>query len=284
MVDGMDVRRKTGDASPASRGYLPTLDGWRAVAILAVIFHHAALFEWGPLSTRGLYEFGDTGVQVFFAISGILICTRLLEEEVKTGSLHLKGFYLRRILRIQPAALLFLLVALLLKFLAIAPLTWGEFFASLVSVRNYLHPWTTLPADWVTRHFWSLSVEEHFYLVLPVFLLLVRRRRATLLLGTAFFFLAWGAVAARAGLVGPQGYHRTDLCLPALLVPAALAVLLRRDGFLLALKNICGRQLAFCLRSLSLSPSGITGGTPCTVWPTWPLLPWFSVPCCILRA
>jgi peptidoglycan/LPS O-acetylase OafA/YrhL len=63
---------------PQKAGYMPTLDGWRAVAILSVIFYHDALHSIGRFSTLWLYEYGRLGVDVFFAISGLLICSRLL--------------------------------------------------------------------------------------------------------------------------------------------------------------------------------------------------------------
>jgi peptidoglycan/LPS O-acetylase OafA/YrhL len=212
-------------------GYLPTLDGWRALAIVAVIFHHSTLLHKGPVSTGWFFEFGKLGVPIFFAISGILICTRLLEEESRTGSLHLRGFYLRRVLRIQPASLVFLAVVLLLKLAGRIPLSAEGFVAALLLVRNYL-PWNAAGAtDFATLHFWSLSVEEHFYLFLPVFLLFVRRGRVRLLLGLSFAFLVWSAWAARHLPLVELSYHHTDFIVPELLVPAAVAVLLRRERF-----------------------------------------------------
>lgn len=224
----MGIKAKVSSAAPRS-GYLPTLDGWRAIAIIAVLFHHGALIRIGAFSLTWPYEFGATGVMVFFAISGVLICTRLLQEESKTGSLHLKGFYIRRVLRIQPAAWIFLLTLLILKLGSVVPLSWEGFLSALFLIRNYL-PWNThWSVDWVTLHFWSLSVEEHFYLVLPAFLFFVRRRRATLLFGAALLILLWASIASRFGMLGGQGFHRTDFCLANLLVPAWFAVLLRRE-------------------------------------------------------
>jgi peptidoglycan/LPS O-acetylase OafA/YrhL len=85
------------------QGYLPTLDGWRAVAILAVLIGHATAFVFGP---EGAYpdaqwlarsRIGGFGVQIFFGISGFLICSRLLEERTKKGRIFLTGFYIREL-------------------------------------------------------------------------------------------------------------------------------------------------------------------------------------------
>jgi peptidoglycan/LPS O-acetylase OafA/YrhL len=212
-------------------GYIPTLDGWRALAIIAVIFHHSALLRFGWFSTSWLFEFGNTGVSLFFGISGLLICTRLLEEEARTGSLHLRGFYVRRLLRIQPAALVYLLFILLLKLAGDAPVSWSSFVSALLLLRNYL-PWRgPQVSDWLTLHYWSLSVEEHFYLLLPFFLYFIKRNRARFVFSCALVLMAWGAYAARHHLLGWTSYHRTDLCLPALLVPATVALLLQRPWF-----------------------------------------------------
>ena len=81
-------------ARPKS-GYLPTLDGWRALAILWVIYAHLGR-HFGPIS-HAIEDAGERGVQLFFALSGFLICTRLLREERSFGSISLKSFYTRRV-------------------------------------------------------------------------------------------------------------------------------------------------------------------------------------------
>jgi len=87
-------------------GYLPTLDGWRAIAILAVLLDHAV--GYSPLQSVprvfALTRVGPNGVSLFFAISGFLICSRLLEEERAYGVISLRGFYVRRACRILPPA------------------------------------------------------------------------------------------------------------------------------------------------------------------------------------
>jgi peptidoglycan/LPS O-acetylase OafA/YrhL len=89
----------------AVRGYLPTLDGWRAIAVLCVILFHDSLHSYGVLSTAWFHEHGSFGVDIFFGISGLLICSRLLEEEDKYGRISLRRFYVRRAFRILPPLL-----------------------------------------------------------------------------------------------------------------------------------------------------------------------------------
>ena len=108
-------------------GYLPTLDGWRAIAIAGVLLDHATSGFHRQASWYPLLRTGPNGVSLFFAISGFLICSRLLEEEQLFGSISLKGFYIRRACRIFPAALTYLLVVAALaigSLILVTPLEW----------------------------------------------------------------------------------------------------------------------------------------------------------------
>ena len=206
--------------------YIPTLDGWRAIAILAVLGYHSPALHLGPLNTEALHNYGSQGVDLFFAISGLLICTRLLVEEQRSGSISLKSFYLRRLFRILPPALVFLLVVAILGLLHIIPNPLPDWLAALFSVRNYYHAQHIAgPPDpgWYTGHFWSLAIEEHFYLFLPGLLVLFPRRRRTILVALILFFTIWQAIFR-------DGWPpRTDLRIDALLIPAFLAILLRSE-------------------------------------------------------
>src|SRR5438874_8664019 len=111
-------------AAPASAretAYIPTLDGWRAIAILLVLVHHVTpsiYHAWGRgfggAVLRTLYERGAVGVSIFFGISGLLICTRLLEEYRRRDRIDLATFYIRRAYRILPPSLVYLTVLALL--------------------------------------------------------------------------------------------------------------------------------------------------------------------------
>jgi len=99
-------------------GYLPSLDGWRAIAIVAVLMAHDQPWSIAGHSDIGWRDFGGSGVYLFFSISGILICWRILEDEEMLGVFKLRDFYIRRLCRIQPAALVYLAVIGFLMLLA----------------------------------------------------------------------------------------------------------------------------------------------------------------------
>src|SRR5579863_595725 len=168
--------------------HLPTLDGWRAVAIAMVLFCHARL-PHGFLAPFSMY--GALGVDLFFAISGFIITYRLLDEHRLTGTISLRAFYTRRAFRILPAALAFLAcISVLGLAWHVIPLDKSQIAASLFFFRNYYS--SPVAQSWYTGHFWSLSVEEHFYLLWPGLLVWAGVRRipwlaASLAIGVALW-------------------------------------------------------------------------------------------------
>ena len=229
LKDGLSaVGNLPSATSSPKQGYLPTLDGWRAVAILAVIQYHGDLYQAGWLSNRFVHENGFLGVDLFFAISGFLICSRLLEESRTRGYFSLGGFYIRRCFRILPAAWAYLLVCAILSCAKIIPVDWGGLIASLLTVRNL---WAGVagdtPTHWYTIHFWSLSVEEHFYLLLPGLLVIARGKKTAVTAAAALLTTVWTLIIVRmVHLQTPGVWLRTDERLSSLMVPAFFAVLL----------------------------------------------------------
>jgi peptidoglycan/LPS O-acetylase OafA/YrhL len=230
-----------------SKGYIPTLDGWRAVAIVWVLFSHAQVWSFGRFSTNLLHETGSNGVSLFFALSGFLICTRLLREEETFGSISLRSFYTRRLFRIQPAALVYLLtVALLGAFGFIAWYGLG-IAGALLMVRNVWPP-STHPGFWQTVHFWSLSVEEQFYLLLPGFLVLFRRRRLAILSLVVIALEFWHIVVRQHPSLAEFGFLiflRTDLVLNGILLGSVFALALRKDTLCFWAKRLLHPWVAF---------------------------------------
>lgn len=163
---------------PAS--YRPEVDGLRAIAVAVVIFYHAGFAGFGG---------GYVGVDVFFVISGYLI-TGLLVADLAAGRFSIRRFYERRARRIFPALFLVMLCCIPFAWACLTPGQLDKFFESMVAVAlfvsnlyfrsniNYFGASTeTLPLV----HAWSLSVEEQFYVVYPLLLLIVWRwRRASL--------------------------------------------------------------------------------------------------------
>ena len=223
-------------------GYLPTLEGWRAIAVFMVVFYHDALHGIGAFNTGWLQEHGVLGVDIFFGISGLLICSRLLEEEQAAGAIRLGKFYVRRACRILPAALLYLLILAILGVTSVLPVLPKEWFAALFFYRNYTRfSVTGAHINWFTAHFWSLSLEEHFYLILPSILVFVPKRWRLAMLGA----LVAGVTAWRIYRLQWQGrplmflIQHTDTRLDALLIPAMLAIVLARPEGRAWLKKIC---------------------------------------------
>lgn len=174
-------------SSPA-RSYRPEIDGLRAIAVLAVLFYH-----FGVPGFSG----GFVGVDIFFVISGFLIGGILWFELEATGSLRLGDFWLRRIRRLAPAYFAMAAVTLVAAWHILLPYEFREFGKALIAATVYLsnvHFWRESgyfdihADDKVLLHTWSLSVEEQFYIALPILLLLFVRWRGGLvwLLAAAF--------------------------------------------------------------------------------------------------
>jgi peptidoglycan/LPS O-acetylase OafA/YrhL len=143
------------------QGRIPTLDGLRAVAILIVVASHA--YHHGVVG-----QLGHMGVMIFFALSGYLITTRLLDEYKNNGRISLRDFYLRRAFRILPPAATYLAVVALLTALGVVVCSSSAIWGALLFYVNYLQ---VGEIGWRAGHFWSLSVEEHFYLFWPLALI-----------------------------------------------------------------------------------------------------------------
>lgn len=254
----------TRSAQVRRSGYIPTLDGWRTIAVFAVIAFHARPLHIGKLNLGGLQSYGDRGVQLFFAISGILICSRLLEEQRLHGTISLRGFYVRRLFRIQPAAIAMLAAVVLLAMAGVLHVGLGATMASLFSFRNFFDALggTTTPDDRYTVHFWSLAVEEHFYLLLPALLILARRRLIPVLVTLACVSMIWPPMAHRWGFTeNTFSYKRTDLALQDLLVPALLAVLLTYPAVRALMLRVSGRGvLIFAVVGAILLSERFAGG------------------------
>jgi len=153
-------------------GYIPYLDGCRALAISIVVFSHAGLGKIIP---------GKFGVTFFFFISGYLI-TRLLITEIKEkGRIQFLPFYLRRLFRLYPALLVMIVCSAVAAYIMNCPLQTKDIFAALFYYTNYYIGWFRTPVEDCGRLLdilWSLSVEEHFYLIFPLFIHLALKNKA----------------------------------------------------------------------------------------------------------
>jgi peptidoglycan/LPS O-acetylase OafA/YrhL len=224
------------DGAPAPFEYRPSLDGIRAVAALLVILFHAGTLAFGH---------GYVGVDVFFVLSGFLITSLLAREVFGTGSVRFIAFYARRVRRLLPAALLVLLVTAAAYELVASPAAVSEARGGFVASALYYANWFFLGQshDYFAQgghpspveHYWSLSVEEQFYLVWPALVLglvlLARRCRLRLDLAAAALALA-GVIYAGvlAGTDPMASYFGTPARAYQLLLGAAVAFLcVRRE-------------------------------------------------------
>jgi peptidoglycan/LPS O-acetylase OafA/YrhL len=148
---------------------VPSLDGLRAISILMVVYSHALVacgFPIVPDQVHWVFN-GSLGVKIFFVISGYIITTLLLNEEKNTGSISLRHFYQRRILRIVPVYFIFLIVAAALVYAFNLPFHSREFLHAF----TFTTGWSE---NWLLGHTWSLAVEEQFYILWPITLFFVK--------------------------------------------------------------------------------------------------------------
>lgn len=205
----------------AKHFHMPSLDGIRAVAALVVFFSHAG---WGHVVPGGL------GVTIFFFLSGYLITTLLRREYTAHGKLNLSHFYLRRAWRILPPMYLILALCLGLGMLGLTPndATVGGVLSQVFQVSNYY--WIVSGDAGLinaTRAFWSLSVEEHFYLVYPLLLLAGLRRGAPvrLMVALCIAVLVWRCILVYGFHVPPgRTYLGTDTRFDSLLYGCILGL------------------------------------------------------------
>jgi peptidoglycan/LPS O-acetylase OafA/YrhL len=202
--------------------YHPQLDGVRAFAVLAVVAAHAEL----PIA-----EGGGIGVDVFFVLSGYLITTLLLQEFDATGTISMRHFYARRARRLLPA-LLFVAAFSLVAFSVVRPFGTDDTRLGIVASILYISCWFRAlgvsELGWF-GHTWSLSVEEHFYVLWPPVLLLMLRRGLahlrTWMLGLLALAVVYRVGSAVADAAGPR-LNGPDMRADQLLAGCALAVLL----------------------------------------------------------
>jgi len=158
-------------AAPSRPRWRPEIQALRALAVSLVIAAHL----WPDLVPGGY-----VGVDVFFAVSGFLITSLLVEEVVGSGGISLTGFWARRARRILPAALVTLGVTAIATLLVVPSHRWGPFLTEIATSATYVENWRLAhtavdyfaQSDGVSpvQHYWSLSVEEQFYLVWPLLL------------------------------------------------------------------------------------------------------------------
>lgn len=225
-VAAREVTQAAAAPAPKQPFHIPSLDGIRAVSFLIVLVSHAGLGHIVP---------GGLGVTIFFFLSGYLITTLLRMEYAKTSRIDLRMFYIRRVLRIFPPFYLVLAIATVLTALGVIE---GELHPiAVLSQVFYLNNLYVVLTDSFagfapgTGIYWSLAVEEHFYLFFPLLYIWLRRsggdgRRQALMLGAiTLAVLLWRCLLVY-GLGSPENrtYVATDARLDSILFGCMLAV------------------------------------------------------------
>ena len=204
--------------------HIPSLDGLRAISFFIVFAAHSALIPGMP---------GGFGVTVFFYLSGFLITTLLRFEQDTTGRISIRHFYLRRALRILPPFYLVLCLALAATQMGLlpGPVQGRVVAAQALHVSNYWfiwHGYDGAPAG--TVPYWSLAVEEHFYLLFPCLFILLSRYLSPRAQSRAFLLICAIVCLWRCLLVGGGGitedrtYMASDTRFDSILFGSALAV------------------------------------------------------------
>jgi len=232
---------------------LAYIDGWRVVAIALVFLDHlgmnreiGAFYEASPIGV--ISQYGETGVFIFFFISGYVVSLACLGEIANTGSFSAPAFYARRFFRIVPPLMLYLCFCLMLGLSGAIDFSLDNFLSASLYLCNSTAPGVS--CNWYVGHTWSLAFEEQFYCLFPaIFAWLELGKRPRLLVAVAvglfaalpFVFTIWwigktgffiayalffaGYAAAKFGarLLEPMDRIR----LPALIASAAIVFMPR---------------------------------------------------------
>lgn len=247
-------------------GYIPGLDGVRAIAVLIVILAHFGLENIIP---------GGFGVTLFFFISGFLITRLLIAEREAKGQISLKQFYIRRFIRLYPA-LLFMVLGSSALFIALGiggPSFW-EFTSAIGYGANIFQVFATewnLERFMSWTHLWSLAVEEHFYFLFPILAIMcgLKWNRLGLALGFVILTLPlWRLYLAInfPDMAESYSYMMTDARIDSIAWGCLLSVLLHQTRSIEKLRLVIGWPVIIACLSILLITFVYRDPTFRTVW------------------
>ncbi|MGI9543940.1 MAG: acyltransferase family protein [Cyclobacteriaceae bacterium] len=206
-----------------NRGHLPALDGLRGLAITLVLLHHSFGFLGSPLGP--FVHVGWIGVDLFFVLSGFLITGILVDSKEKPN--YYRNFIGRRTLRIFPLYYL----SLTLFFIFVPQENYGNYFVNnqiyfWTYTQNLLFAFTDWPSHKILNHFWSLAIEEQFYLFWPLIIWLFSTKN---LVRTSIIGIVISLVIRNLWTEVPFGYTFTLARIDTLLIGALIAIMIRSN-------------------------------------------------------
>jgi peptidoglycan/LPS O-acetylase OafA/YrhL len=251
--------------------HFPALDGVRMLAVYLVVLFHSSL---------GLFEGGFIGVDLFFVLSGFLVTGVMLEQHATVGRISLRRFYARRFRRLLPAAAVTLVVTSAAFLLVSTPAERLDVLDGARAAFLYVANWQFLgqASDYFGAevekspflHFWSLAIEEQFYLFFPLLLtglLAAGRRRngSGSWLAGALLVLGCGSLASQIHFASTdtlRAYYATDARLYQLLAGAALVAYVRSNPQALRRRIFSPGAGGLAAVGLVVAGSSLLGATP----------------------
>lgn len=217
---------------PSKLGHHRSLDGLRGLAVLAVVVYHADV---------GVAPGGFLGVSTFFTLSGFLITSLMLAEHSRSATISLRGFWERRLRRLMPAALTVISLITVASIWLADTNQWLRLRPDALASTFYVANWRFVLAGDAYgamfqspspfTHFWSLAIEEQFYLVLPLLVLAAlvvtrgsRRMLAGIFVALSVASILWANWLAESGASADRLYFGTGVRLPELLIGALLGL------------------------------------------------------------
>jgi len=236
---GMPERLRDSLAGPK----IPCLDGMRGIAAWSVVFYHMK-FPFG---------LGSQAVEFFFVLSGFLITWLLLQEEDRKGAISLRGFYIRRSLRIFPPFYVYWLVSLAVMAAAHWTIPWGVMWSAFFYVSNWYHAFYGPPSSPVS-HCWSLGLEEQYYLLWPAAFVAIRYLNGSRIFWVGLVIVAVWVRRAQCMMQDGSGdyvYHALDTRADHVLIGTWTAIALH-SGMLRPLCRVLASSSWMILVTLAL--------------------------------
>lgn len=234
---------------PGDKERLHHLDGLRGVAVICVVLFHASILV--PSLAGKLLPGGFLGVDLFFVLSGFLMTTILGQDGTN------REFYARRAVRILPALYLFLASQVLYTWLIGDPLK-GDMRAAIpmaLGIGNWNQS-RGIPVPWTLAQTWSLGIEEQFYVVWPIIMIIATRRRVDLrryVVAGIVTVVLTRAVLAHTGVSLGALYSQTECRFDSLLVGALVALLWRDGWYPLHLRKVAVAAVGFLVWALAFA-------------------------------